>query len=109
MSGVYLPKPYEVFVENHPEVAKAYEKLGVACHDAGPLDEKTRHLIKLGIATSLRSEGGVKAHTRRALLAGAKEDELRHAVILSVTTAGFPGMIAAMGWINEVLDAQKES
>ena len=102
----YLPKPYETFVKEHPEVAEAYEKLGVACHTAGPLDDKTRHLIKLGIAATLRSEGGVKAHTRRALVAGASEGELRHAVILSVTTAGFPGMIAAMGWIKEVLDAR---
>ena len=48
MSEVYLPKPYKVFVANHPNVAEAYQKLGEACHEAGPLDEKTRHLIKLG-------------------------------------------------------------
>ena len=102
----YLPKPYSVFTKNHPEVAGAYQKLGEACHGAGPLDDRTRHLIKLGIATALRSEGGVKGHTRRSLDAGATADEVRHAVMLSLTTAGFPGMIAAMGWVNEVLDAR---
>lgn len=107
MSDNYLPKAYTVFVDKHPEVAQAYEKLGEACHDAGPLDGKTRHLIKLGICTALRSEGGVKAHTRRSLDAGATEGEIRHAVMMSLSTSGFPGMIAAMGWVSEVIDARK--
>lgn len=107
MSEAYLPKPYKVFVANHPEVAEAYQQLGEACHKAGPLDDKTRHLIKLGISTALRSEGGVKAQTRRSLDAGASVDEIRHAVMMSLTTAGFPGMIAAMGWVNEVVDARR--
>ncbi len=103
----YQSKPYVAFTKFHPQVAEAYQKLGQACHNAGPLDEKTRHLIKLGISTALRSEGGVKTHTRRSLDAGASEDEVRHTVILSVTTAGFPGMVAAMGWLNEVVDARR--
>jgi len=107
MSDNYLPQPYKVFVANHPEVAEAYQKLGEACHSAGPLDAKTRHLIKLGISTALRSEGGVKAHTRRSLDAGATVDEVRHAVMMSLTTCGYPGMIAAMGWVNEVVDARR--
>ena len=104
----YLPKSYRTFVDKHPEVADAYHRLGEACHEAGPLDVKTRHLVKLGIAVALKSEGGVKAHTRRSLDAGASVDEVRHVMLLSVTTAGFPGMIAAMGWANEVVDARAE-
>jgi alkylhydroperoxidase/carboxymuconolactone decarboxylase family protein YurZ len=103
----YLSKPYAQFVEKHPELAEALGQLGEACHKAGPLEPKTRHLIKLGIATAQRSEGGVKTHTRRCLDAGATEAEVRHAVLLSLTTAGFPGMIAAMGWLNEVVDARR--
>lgn len=103
----YLPKPYRTFVENHPKIADAYRELGQVCHEEGPLDDKTRHLIKLGIATALQSEGGVKSQTRRSLDAGAAAEEIRHAVILSLTTSGFPGMIAAMGWANEVIDARK--
>ncbi len=104
----YLPKPYRTFVGKHPEIAKAYRELGKTCHEAGPLDEKTRHLVKLGIAVALQSEGGVKTHVRRSLNAGASEEEVRHAVILSLTTAGFPCMIAAMGWLSEVVDAREE-
>jgi alkylhydroperoxidase/carboxymuconolactone decarboxylase family protein YurZ len=38
----------------------------------------------------LNSEGGVRSHTRRALEEGVTADELRHAVLLTFTTAGFP-------------------
>jgi len=42
--------------------------------------------------------------TRKALASGAVPDEIGHSVLLSLTTTGFPNMIAAMGWANEVLE-----
>ncbi len=101
----YLPMPYQDFVKRYPGLAAAYEKLALACHDAGPLDEKSRRLVKLGIAVGQQSEGAVKSHARRALEAGATADELRHAVLLALTTIGFPAMIAAGEWLEEVLAA----
>ena len=100
---MYLPKVYEKFSERFPEVFKNYEQLGVACREAGPLDEKTQDLIKLGIAIGVNSKGGVMSHTRKALDAGASSDEIVHTVMLALTTTGFPNMIAAMGWVDSVL------
>ncbi len=99
----YLPNIYKEFQQQFPEVAKAYNALAASCHQWGPLDEKTRRLIKLGIAISLSSEGAVRSHARRALEEGISADELRHTVLLAFTTAGFPTMIAAMKWIEEVI------
>jgi len=42
--------------------------------------------------------------TRKALAAGATSEEIIHSVLLSLTTTGFPNMIAALGWVNEVLE-----
>lgn len=105
----YLPDTYTTFAAAHPEIAKAHEALGRACHDAGPLDEKTRRLVKLGIASAIESEGGVKTQSRRALAAGATPEELRHVVLLSLTTCGFPGTVAALGWVGEVLSARGDT
>ena len=105
----YLPDTYKGFKQQFPEVAKAYDELAVKCHGWGPLDAKTRRLIKLGIAIGLNSEGGVRSHARRALDEGITTDELRHAVLVALTTAGFPTMIAAMKWVDEVIDKHKES
>ena len=99
----YLPDIYKEFKQQFPEVTKAYDELAVKCHGWGPLDEKTRRLIKLGAAIGLSSEGGVRSHARRALEEGVTADELQHAVLLAFTTAGFPTMIAAMKWVDEVI------
>jgi 4-carboxymuconolactone decarboxylase len=101
------PKPYQRFKETYPAVGAAYEKLGDACHNAGPLDHKTRELVKLGIAIGANLESGTHAHTRLALEAGATPDELRHAAVLATTTIGFPSMMRALCWVNETIEKQR--
>jgi alkylhydroperoxidase/carboxymuconolactone decarboxylase family protein YurZ len=51
----------------------------------------------------LGSEGAVKSHVRRALEEDVTPEEIRHAVLMALTTAGFPAMIAALKWTEEVL------
>jgi alkylhydroperoxidase/carboxymuconolactone decarboxylase family protein YurZ len=48
-------------------------------------------------------EGAVHRHTRRALQAGCTPEEIRHVVRLAATTLGFPGMMAAWSWVDDVL------
>lgn len=103
----YLPAYYKNFRRSFPDIAEAYGELAERCHEAGPLDEKTRRLVKLGIAFGLSSEGAIKSHVRRALDAGVTPEEIRHAALLVLTTAGFPAMIAALNWAGEVLQARR--
>lgn len=100
---MYLPKPYENFSKRFPKVFKDFKQLGISSREAGPLDPKSQDLIKLGIAIGSNSRGGVMSHTRKALVSGATPDEITHAVLLALTTTGFPNMIAALGWVEEVL------
>lgn len=102
-----LPKRFKIFTENYPDVADAYEALGTAVHKAGPLDEKTRALIKLAISTGARLEGAVHSHTRKALKAGVTADELRHAVMLALPTIGLPSTMAALSWVDDILENRK--
>jgi 4-carboxymuconolactone decarboxylase len=102
----YLPEVYKGFKKHFPKIAKTYDELAISCNEGGPLDEQTREMVKLGIAIGLSSEGAVKSHTRRALAAGVTAEGVRQAVLLSLTTAGFPTTIAAMKWVDEVLDKQ---
>jgi AhpD family alkylhydroperoxidase len=101
-----IPKTHRRFRAVYPGVAAVYEQLGEATQEWGPLEKKTRELVKLGVAVGNRHEGAVHSHTRRALDAGATPDEIRHAVLLSLTTIGFPNMIAAMTWVEDVLDGE---
>lgn len=99
-----IPKRYQKFQEEFPQVAKAYEELGNAVHSAGPLDEKTRALIKLAISTGARLEGAVHSHTRKALRAGCTPEELRQTVMLALPTIGLPSMMAALSWVDEIIE-----
>ncbi len=101
---MYLPKPFKNFKENFSDVHQQYEQLAKTCREHGPLDQKCQDLVKLGIAIGQNSKGGVMSLTRKALASGATPDEIHHAILLSLTTVGFPAMIAAMGWAGEVLD-----
>jgi len=101
---VRLPKSYEAFKKSHPQIWQAYDRLGTLSHEAGPLDEKTRELVKLAMAVGAKMEGAVHSHTRKALEAGASPREIRHLVLLGLTTLGFPSTIAATTWIEDVLE-----
>jgi alkylhydroperoxidase/carboxymuconolactone decarboxylase family protein YurZ len=99
----YLPDVYKEFIKQYPEINNAYDSLANACHKAGPLDKKTRRLVKLGMAVGLNSEGGVRSHVRRAIEEGITPDEIRHAILMAFTTCGFPLMVAAYKWADEVI------
>jgi 4-carboxymuconolactone decarboxylase len=99
----YLPDIYTAFRDRFPEVAEANDRLGQATRTAGPLDERTQRLIRLGVAIGSLAEGAVKSSVRKALDQDLTPAELRHVAMLAVTTAGFPTAIAGLDWIEEVL------
>jgi 4-carboxymuconolactone decarboxylase len=103
---MYLPDIFKNFLEMYPDIANAHLKVGDLCAKAGPIDEKRQHLIQLGVSIGLGSKGGVWSHARRALDVGASEEEVLQVLLLSTTIVGFPAMIAAYGWIREVLPPQ---
>ncbi len=99
-----MPGQYIDIQRKYRGVIKAVEGLGKAAKSAGPLSKKTAHLIQLAAAAAIRSEGSVHSHARRAQEAGAKPDEIRHAVILLTSTIGFPTVSAALSWVEDVLE-----
>ena len=99
----HLPGIYLHFEDAFAGVHEAHQELARRCYDAGPIDERTARLVKLGIAIGAQADGSVRSHTRRALSEGHSAEEIRHVAILALTTIGFPNMIAGLGWIEEVL------
>jgi alkylhydroperoxidase/carboxymuconolactone decarboxylase family protein YurZ len=98
-----IPKWYAELSKKHGKFMDAVGELGKVVRKEGPLDEKTVHLIQLAAATTLRSEGAVHSHVRRALNAGAKPDEIYHSIILLTSTIGFPTVSAALSWAADVI------
>jgi alkylhydroperoxidase/carboxymuconolactone decarboxylase family protein YurZ len=100
-----VPGRFLKFKGDYPDVFGAYDQLGNAAGTAGPLDAKTVELVRLAIVVGAQLQGAVHSHTRRALEAGVSPAEIRHAVLLAVTSLGFPSMMSALSWVNDVLDA----
>jgi len=109
MSEKSKPSFYKKIAKQFPDVISAVENLGTTLRTAGPLDEKTSHLIQLAAAAAGQSEGSVCSHTRRALQAGASSEEITHALLLLVSTIGFPQTMAAMSWAQEVLEKKPKA
>jgi 4-carboxymuconolactone decarboxylase len=101
----HLPRVYRGFRESFSEVAEALDELASRCGRAGPLDERTQRLVKLGMAVASESPGAVRSNVRKALAAGDSMEEIRHIAVLAITTCGFPTAIAGTEWIEEVLRA----
>ena len=97
-------KQHQKMKARHPQLLDAVDALGVAVAKAGPLGEKEKHLVKLAAAAAIRSEGAVHSHARRAVEAGASAEEVRHAILLLTSTIGFPTVMAATSWADDVLE-----
>ena len=89
---------YSGLVAEAPQVAKTYDSLA----SEGPLDGKTRRLVRLGAAAALALEGAVRHHAHKAVHEGVPLDELRHAVALALTIAG-QDAIHAVRWTEEAI------
>ncbi|HEX9803167.1 MAG TPA: carboxymuconolactone decarboxylase family protein [Gammaproteobacteria bacterium] len=97
------PKPYRRMKQQHPDLFAAVEALGEVLKGQGPIEEKNAQLIQLAAAAAIRSEGAVHSHARRALDAGASPAEVHHALLLLTSTIGFPGVMAASSWADDVM------
>ena len=104
MAQETLPSRAGQLASENPELWEAYQALGKACAEAGPLDDRTRRIVKLALAVGVRSEGAVHSHARRGIVEGLSPDELRHVAALAIPTIGFPAAVAALTWIEDVLD-----
>lgn len=98
------PKHYRRLKKEQPDFIAAWEAIGKSVRGKGPLPEKTGHLIQLGAAAAMRSEGAVHSHVRRLLELGASASEIRHALMLIAATIGFPTVMAALSWADDILE-----
>lgn len=96
-----LPQPVQDFRKRYPDVWTAFNELGDRCHDAGPLDERSRRLVKLALSIGAGLEGATHSAVRNARKAGLSDEEIHHVVALAVTTLGLPSATRAFTWIGD--------
>ena len=84
-----------------PDTVKGYVQLGQAGAKTDIFDARTRELIALAVAITLRCDGCIATHTAEARKAGATREEL--AAALGIAVAVNAG--AALVYSTRTLDA----
>ena len=101
-----LPQHFKKIVKKYPKVWEAHQKLTEACAESGPLDRKTREIIKVAISGASNQETAVERHAVMAMQAGAKKEEVYQAILQLTTIVGFPRTSAALKWAERALTAK---
>jgi AhpD family alkylhydroperoxidase len=84
-----------------PDTVRGYAAIGGAGRKSGHFDEKTRELIALACAVSLRCDGCITVHSEAARREGATEGEIAEALSVAIgVNAG-----AALVYSIRTLDA----
>jgi alkylhydroperoxidase/carboxymuconolactone decarboxylase family protein YurZ len=84
---------YQVFMEEAPEAAVAFNGLIQSLAMPGSLDQKTMQLIYIGIKASQGNAEAVCAHVPMAKQAGATREEIKNTILLTLTVSGVSGVL----------------
>ena len=98
-----LHEMFSRFKEDFPRVYSEHEALGKEIHEkSGPLPEKIRWLIKIAISAASRHFLALETHILKAREVGASEEEIKHALLMLIQTAGFPAFMEAYSVFKKV-------
>jgi len=87
---------YTTFKHEFPELSERINATSHAIHvGGGPLDERTRALLKVAIAAAGGHLTALETHVVAAREAGVADDEIVHALLMLVSTCGFPTFMEA--------------
>ena len=82
---------FSEFKQDFPKVYELHAELGKEIHEnSGPLDEKSRWLIKISISAACDHKRALMTHLNRAKNSGLTDEEIKHTLLLLIPTAGFP-------------------
>lgn len=88
--------PMEVFQNEAPEVAGAFNGLIKSIVASKGIDEKTKQLIYIAMKASMGDEMAVKAHVPMAKAAGATKAEVVDAILMTLTVSGIRGVVTCL-------------
>jgi 4-carboxymuconolactone decarboxylase len=97
------PKAYDEFIAQFPKLDEAWSAINEA-GAVGPLDERGRRLVKLGIAMGAMREGAIRSGVRKAVAMGIEPEAIVQVVALCAGTLGMPSTVAVHTWVKAELD-----
>ena len=101
-----MSKPYQAITqelsqyiakirEEHTELMKGFSALSQAATKEGALSSKTKELIALAIAVSIRCDGCIGFHTQALKKLGVKRQEVLEVLGMAIYMGGGPALMSA--------------
>lgn len=92
----------QYMMDTHGEIYDAYEEYGRLIHtQGGPLDTKTRWLLKVAVSSVCEYPYALRTHIGKARAAGCTREEIEHAILMIAPSVGFPKMMEAIMILRE--------
>lgn len=96
--------PLEFFQQEAPEVSKAFDQLIEALKGTTGLDGKTKQLVYIGIKATHSDTTAIYYHVTMAKQLGATREEVRDAILISLTVCGLAGVASCLPVALRVFD-----
>ena len=96
--------PIDVFYQEAPKVAKAFDHLIEALKETAGLDAKTKQLIYIGIKAALGDSTSIRFHVPMAKTLGATREEIRDTILITLSVSGLKGVVSCLPLALEIYD-----
>jgi len=96
--------PLEVFKQEAPEVSNAFDQLIEALKNTNGLDAKTKQLLYIGIKAAQSDATAIYYHVAMAKNLGATRNEVKDAILISITVCGLAGVASCLAVALQVFD-----
>ncbi|EKD45587.1 MAG: carboxymuconolactone decarboxylase [uncultured bacterium] len=100
--------PFDVFQKEAPEVANSFNGLIQTIIQTKGLDPKTKQLIYIGIKAALGDVESIKYHVPMAKKLGATREEIKDAILITLTVCGLKGVISCLPTALKAYDEKLE-
>ena len=100
--------PLQTFVDESPEIQKAYAGFIQSLIEDEGLDKKTKQLIYIGMKMIADDERAVKMHVPMAKAAGATRDEVKGTVLLGLSVIGLKAASKYLPLVLESYDSREQ-
>jgi len=94
----------DIFNNEVPEVARAFDGLIESLKNTNGIDSKTKQLIYISLKASTGDAMAVTFHTQMAKSLGATRNEIRDAIVLTLSVCGIVGVATSLKPALEAYD-----
>ena len=94
----------DLFQKEAPEVAKAFNGLIESIVESKGIDAKTKQLIYIALKAAQGDDTAIKFHVPMAKQLGATKEEVKDAILMTLTVSGIKGVATCLPDAMSIFD-----